>query len=224
MELVFLEAACGTPLTKSFDRKNDGSISKSSYPLVSYFTSHSEKVDSIDDFHAVIKKHSDVGDCLLKGQLDRPLFNERRAGHTNADTPTEWAALDNDGLDDLSPGDLMNLVGLGDIDYIVQYSASAGITGPVNRYHTFFLLEQPMLPAALKVIVKRWNLAIPDIGKHLRLTKTQCALRYPLDVSINQNDKLIYIAEPNIAGDVEVNLTEPRYNLVRGSKRRGTIS
>jgi hypothetical protein len=119
-KLHFLAAADGTQLTKRF-RISGEELTKESYPQVATFNSHEADVETIDDFYVALVAHANNGYCLLKGQLDRPLVDESRAGHTHSDEPTAWLVLDNDFLHDLEPQQLMNLLGLGDVDHIVQY-------------------------------------------------------------------------------------------------------
>ena len=107
--------------------------------------------------------------------------------------------LDNDNLHDLEPQALMDLLGLGDVDYIVQYSASAGIEPGKCGYHIFFLLDRPWSPADLKRVLRAWNLDHREIRQHFQLSRTNNSLRWPLDISVCQNDKLIYIAPPSPA-------------------------
>ncbi len=123
----FIEASRGTPLTKTFNLDQGGNIVKDSYPMVKNVTTHAEVIETIEDLFEAITNHSALGHCLLKGQLDQPLINESRAGHTDPEIPTEWMVLDNDYLPDLKPHELMELLGFGDVDYILQYSSSAGI-------------------------------------------------------------------------------------------------
>jgi len=195
IELNFLAASDDTPMTKRFTKDKDGNIVKHPYPMVKKFTSYSEEVNTIEEFSDAIKKHAKQGHCLLKGRLDRPIINESRAGHTNSNDPTNWMVLDNDGLD-LIPHELMILLGLDDIRYIVQYSASFGIVPGRSSYHIFILLKDAVQPSQLKLQLKYWNLNTPEISTHLSLTASGRALRWPLDVSVCQNDKLIFIAPP----------------------------
>ena len=122
----FLQAADGTRLTKSFRRTEKG-LEKDPYPQVYAFNSFEHEVETIEDFLVHLAAHAEHGHCLLKGKFDRQLKNESRAGHTNSDEPTDWLVLDNDNLHDLEPQQLMDLLGMGDVDHIIQYSASAGI-------------------------------------------------------------------------------------------------
>jgi hypothetical protein len=164
------------------------------------------------------------GHCLLKGRLDRALVNESRAGYTDADAPIHWLVLDNDGLRDLAPAALLALLGLADVDHIVQFSASAGIGPGKCGYHLFLLLDQAHRPADLKRMLKSWNLHIPALRAKLGLTRAGTALRWPLDIGVCQNDKLIYIAPPMLGPGVEDRLQGERIRLVTGTRRYATLA
>ncbi len=222
-QIHFLSAADGTGLTKRFDLQ-DGQLVKHPYPQVAAFTSHAVEVETVEDLFVQLMAHGDAGHCVLKGQLDRALKNESRADHTNSDTTTEWMVLDNDHLHDLEPQALMDLLGLGDVDHIVQYSASAGIVPGKMGYHIFFLLDRPWLPADLKLVLRAWNLDHPEIKQHFHLSRTYNSLRWPLDISVCQNDKLIYITPPTLGLGVDSTLEGERIRLVRGSRRAASLT
>ncbi len=120
INLQYLQASNGQPLTKSFTRNPDGSIEKSPYPRIKPFTSSEESIENTDELFESMQQHAATGHCLLKGQLDRPLVDESRAGHTTTYATTRWLVIDNDHLHQLSPSALMNLLGLAYVDYIVQ--------------------------------------------------------------------------------------------------------
>jgi hypothetical protein len=215
----FLQAADGTRLTKHFKLTEEGTLQKEPYPQVYAFNSDEVEAETIGDLFAQLVAHADHGQCLLKGKLDRPLKNESRAGHTNSDDATDWLVLDNDNLHDVEPQQLMDLLGLGDVDYIIQYSASAGIEPHKKGYHIFVLLDRPWSPADLKLRLRAWNLDVPQIREHFQLSRTNSSLRWPLDVSVCQNDKLIYIAPPSLGPGVQSTLEGDRIRLAQGSKR-----
>jgi len=202
IQLHFL--AANVPLTKTFSLDDNGIIVKSPYPMAKNFTSHQENVSTLSEFHDAVVKHAAQGHCLLKGQLDRPLVNESRAGHTSPNDKTNWVVFDVDGLP-LTPADFMRILGFDDTNYFVQYSASAGIirqqdegiiSPDLTRYHIFVLLDKPYNPKDLKEWLKNLNLTVPQLKKELTLTATGMSLKWPLDISVCQNDKLIYIAPP----------------------------
>lgn len=216
MQLYFLEAK--VPLTKSFARNADGSIDKSSYPLVGKFTSHEENVATTAEFFAALNKHAAANHCLLKGRLAKALADETRAGATNALDSTEFLVLDLDGVTgydnaeafirDVLPESFQKT------SYIVQHSASAGITGTGTRAHIFFLLAGPILPEHLKLWLTDVNLTHPRLSPQLQLSANATTLKFPLDRTVNQNDKLIYIAPPILGEGIEDPYPDNRIQLI----------
>lgn len=200
MKLVFLKA--DVPLTKSFTLKNK-TIETSSYPSVLNFTSHEVQVSNLTDFNAALRKHAALKHCLLKGEINRPLVDEPRAGSTDSSASTEWVCLDVDGVDVQTPEDFLQLIGITDVSYVVQYSASHGVKDQSLRCHIFMMLAKPMPAALLKQWLKDLNFNTPELNAALQLTKSNMALRWPLDITTCQNDKLLYIAPPIFNGNAK---------------------
>lgn len=203
MDLFFLSAK--VPLTKTFARSANGDIEKSPYPLIKKFTSHVETVSTPDEFFKAVQSQAAQGHCLLKGQLSKPLNDESRAGSTNPLDHTQWICFDLDNIKGVNDVDAFVFTMLPkafhDVDYILQYSASAGVTGDEGlRAHLFFMLDKPVSPELLKIYVTDLNFELPTLASQIELAANGVALRYPLDRTVNQNDKLIYIAPP-ILGD-----------------------
>lgn len=210
----FLEAADGTPLTKTFTKSND-SIQTQPYPFVRNFNSHRVDVSSLQDLYHHLVHHADMGHCLLKGQLDRELMNESRAAHTVASDLTSWVLLDldfDDGWYDIDEFLAhMNPDWIG-ASYIWQDSSSAGVLyEPGLRGHLFLMLSKPISPSILKAWLKERNLTDPRLNDRLKLTATGMSLRWPLDITTCQNDKLIYIAPPTLEGLEDPIETRIRY-------------
>jgi hypothetical protein len=198
-ELVFLSA--DVPLSKSFALQPDGSYDKTPYPRVANFTSAAEQVTTTLAMYDAIVAHADQGRCLLKGLVTKPLRDESRAGSTNATQPTDWVCLDIDGLDVASPDAFIAdhlPAEFHDVSHIVQYSASHGIDSQGLRAHVFFRLARSVAPDTLKLWLKKINL--DHFRSQIEPTASFVALRYPLDVTVGQNDKLIYIAPPTCEG------------------------
>jgi hypothetical protein len=194
--ISFLEAK--ERLTKSFSLDSDGNIVKSSYPNAFEFKSSTYTPKTIEEFHALILLKSQAGHCLLKGELQKELNFESRAGSTNSNTSTLWACLDPDRMQGVNcADDLMNMLGLGDVSYIEQLSSSSGFEKGYSA-HIFFLFDKEQAPTQLKLWLQHQNLTL--FRQELSLTKTNMALRYPLDITTCQNDKLIYIAPPTLVG------------------------
>lgn len=221
MQLTFLEAA--QPLTKTFTQTKTG-IVKTPYPMTWEFTSHQESISNLAQFETALKAHAVQGHCLLKGSIAKPLVKESRAGSTDSSSPTEWVCLDFDGLPIASVHTAMVTLGFKDISYIVQHSASADIDSPDLRAHVFLLLDKPTSAPLLKQWLINLNHAIPELRAAMSLTKTGCAIRWPLDVSACQNDKLIYIAPPVLRGVPDPFKSKPRISLVKKKNERFSIT
>lgn len=200
-------------LTKTFH--GNGTVEP--YPLVSKFTSITGGFETLDDWYALLTEAAKTGVCLLKGRLDRELANESRAGHTNPLTPTSELIIDYDADDGFDSRDSFLAAldpALENVSYIFQHSASAGIRSkPGLRGHYFILLNDPVPPDTIKQWCIKLNLAVPGLKSRLRLNADGITLRYPLDITVNQNDKLIYIAGPKFIDREPPNIQ--RWELVK---------
>jgi hypothetical protein len=216
MRLFFLEAWC--PLTKRFDMDDQGRLVKEPYPMVKKFTSHEVPVADMRGFYEALQTQATMNRCLLKGQLHKQLVDESRAGSTNPLDETEWMVIDIDGLTNFaSPEDFIAQVlpaPFADSSYIVQQSASAGFSGQGIRSHLFFRLATPVLPELLKNWITRLNLDHAQVRPQLGLSANAMTLTFPLDRTVNQNDKLIYIAPPICGEGVEDPLAGQRIRLI----------
>lgn len=193
MKLIFLSA--GLPLTKTYTTRPDGSIESSSYPHVYEFSSHEVSVSSLTQLKVALEAAAKRGECLLKGLVGRPLISESRAGATDSMKPTDWVCFDLDGATFPDTDAFMAAIGLGEIAYVRHYSASSGLK-PGLRAHIYVELASAVLPVVLKQFLLWKNLTVPELAKGLNLTRTNASLRYPLDITTCQNDKLLYIAPP----------------------------
>lgn len=205
MDVWFLEAA--VPVTKRIEMLPDGTIKKHPYPLVSEFTSHRVVINTLQDLAAAIDLCGQKGWTLIKGKLARELNQESRMGSTIAEQSSQWICFDLDGLE-MPPhrfaNDIeafMDMIGLGDVSYVVQWSASAGLPNSKGlRCHIFVLLNVEVPAQLLKDYLKHLNLDLPFLTGQLSLTASHVALKWPLDITACQNDKLIYIAPPTLQG------------------------
>lgn len=227
MDIVFLGA--NTPLTKTYSKSSSGEITKSPYPLVWEFTSYHEQCKNLAHMEQLLKTHAAAGHCVLKGTIARPLVNESRAGSTDTNSSTEWLVLDLDGLPDsidmqtgtrtvttpLTIDLFLGEMGLQDISYIVQWSASYGIENKKLRAHIFMLLDKPYAAPLIKQWLIQKNHEVPLLRESMTLTKTGNALSWALDVSACQNDKLIYIAPPTLRNIKDPMGKQPRIQLIK---------
>lgn len=224
MKLHFLEAP--VVLTKSYTKASDGSIKKTSYPRVYEVTSHDEDVSTLAEFEKALKYHSQKGRCLLKGYLNRDLVRESRAGSTDTNDSTEWVVFDLDGLQGMqTPETFLKAIGITDVSYVVQYSASYMIENNDLRAHVFMMLDKPYAAPLLKQWLTGMNHDIPLLAQNMGLTKTGNAISWPLDISACQNDKLIYIASPILNGGIKDPIAKgSRIQLVKKKKDKLSIS
>lgn len=197
LKITFLKAQI--PLTKTFQH-TAGGIEKTSYPNVYEVTSIEEEVTDMRELAKVLTKHAALGHCMVKGNLSRALVNESRAGTTDPNAVTKIICLDVDGSKAKTPDEFMKMIGMGDVSYTVQYSAGYKIVDNLLRCHIFIELEEEMVAPLLKQHLIALNFETPSLRADLSLTKTGNALRYTLDITTCQNDKLIYIADPKCIG------------------------
>lgn len=222
MKITFLEAE--VPLTKTFALEN-GQITKIGHPKMIDCTSHHYDVKDLSEFAVRLHWHAARGHCLLKGNTARELKMESRAGTTDPNAPTTWLCLDLDGLKHIrSVQEFMDSIGLGDVSYVVQYSASSGVLPDRGlSAHVFVLLDREHLPDALKQWLKHKNFSVPGLRAGVSLTRTGNALRWTLDVTTCQNDKLIYIAPPLLGVGVTDGFEGERIQLVQRVKPMATL-
>lgn len=195
MKVNFLSAKL--PLTKTLDAQGK---TLSSYPLIKNFTSHEHHIARLEDLVSSLAYFSKLGCCMLKGTLSRAIDNEPRAGLTSSLNPTKLFVLDYDA--DAVVGSVDELLyaihpALVETDHIIQWSASAGFSpGSALRCHVFFMLTEEVSPELLKNWVLDKNYRVPLLRDQLRLSANGMSLRHPLDQTVNQNDKLIFISPP----------------------------
>ena len=194
--LTFLQA--DRPLTKTYyaDGKSEP------YPLVSNFTSFMVEYQTIEELNQVLQIIAEDGSCVLKGHLTRELKNESRANTTDPSANTDLLVIDYDSDEGFaSIEDMLSEIDplLADTDYVFQHSASSGIKGASGlRGHVFVMLTEPVAPTVLKQWLKKVNLTSERFRKKAKLSRNAMSLCYALDITVNQNDKLIYVAPPKL--------------------------
>lgn len=210
-------------LTKSYSIENKKLI-VSTYPSVSRFTSTEHLISTPQDLFQVVQTASEDKSCLLKGNVSRPLVNESRKGSTSPLEATEWLCLDLDGIPSLTaPEAFLALLPkpFSTTSYVVQYSSSQGIKDSHLHCHLFMLLAAPVLPATLKSWLQHLNLTSFADALHLR--KNNNALAWVVDDTTCQNDKLLYMAAPEIGPGVKCSFTDERISLVKKKNAKLTF-
>lgn len=219
----FLSAS--KPLTKSFTLNPEHEIEKHAYPSVLNFTSHEATYHTLAELYTLITQHAALNHCLLKGKLSKELVNEPRAGSTLSNDKTKFAVIDLDRTLFKSPEEFMaSYAELKDLSYIVQYSASSGIykNDKTLSCHIFILLSKELEAPILKTWLQNLNLQNKTARDSMSLSRTGATLHYSVDITTCQNDKLIYIAPPNIASGIPCSLKDDeRIQLV--PKKHATL-
>lgn len=218
-KLTFLGAE-GIPLTKGFVMENEELVKKA-YPNVSNFTSYHEEVDTIEELFEVLKKHRDLGHCFLKGNTNRQLTNESRAGSTSASESSRLFVYDVDKISGLAnENSILEMAGAPSVDHIIQYSASMGIDpAPGASYHVFAFGDRRVMPGMLKLWFQDINLTNPILRSQISLTRTGNALHWPLDITVAQSDKIIYLADATLGPGVKDKFKGERIQLRKGKER-----
>ena len=213
MQVTFLEASNGQRLSKH----HSPTKGFTPYPHVKNVTSHEENIlldaTGISMLEQLIRRHADRGHCLLKGDLKRQLDNESRAGKTNRVAYNNHLVLDIDGVTlpghtnpktytDTDVSVLAKAVmrelppEVQDCSFIAQASASLGLKGDKVSLHIFILLSHAMPAKAMKLWLQSCNFESKLFSSQLELSSNGHSLKYPLDVSVADNSKLIFIAPP----------------------------
>lgn len=203
-EAFFL--AADKPIVKRYEiDPSTNQLVKHPYPFVYEVTSTGHTCQTLHDLHTHIQTHAAQGHCMVKGELGRDLVHESRKGTTDAEQPTEWICLDLDGINNYQSVDAFLMdIGAQDVDYILQWSSSMGIENKGGfRCHIFMQLDRPVAPQLLKNWLTDLNLSRSTLSNQLELTKTGNSLRWPLDITTCQNDKLLYIAPPIIGKGIQ---------------------
>ncbi len=231
MQTTFLEAANGQRLSKRHCPTNGFTP----YPHVKSVTSHEHQVP-LDEtglamLERLIRDHADLGHCLLKGNLKRPIENESRAGKTDRIGYSNLLVLDIDGItlpghtnpksyDAKIVATLAKTVmrelppAVQDCAFIAQASASLGLKGDKVSLHIFILLAQAMPAKAVKLWLQASNFESELFSSQLELSSNGHSLKYPLDISVADNSKLIFIAPPTFEDGTHNPFSTPAERIV----------
>ena len=229
MEIIFLKAK--QKLVKEITTEGT-----KPYPLAKNFTSEHHTIEpnqkGFNEFYELLQTHAAAGHALHKGDLKKKLKNESRALMTDRTAATQLLVLDLDGV--TFPGaktayntyDIQNIAEafvqylpqeFKDVSYIAQASASLGLKPNKISLHLFFLLGHTVQPRALKEWLRTLNYEIDFLADQLSLSANGQSISYPLDVSLADNSKLVYIGTPKFTG-VQDPVTGDRFvKIDRGS-------
>ena len=211
MDLTFIEAASGTPLVKKFTA--EGTVP---YPNIVNVNSHefklSNDITGLKQLYDLIQKNSLKGWALLRGPLTKELRNESRRGHSDRTATTRRVTLDFDnvvsGLSSLVLCDKSGvrqvaeqLLGklppeFANVSYVATASSSFGLQKNSISIHIELLLDSEVSPIELKRYLQFLNFENDWLKEQITLSSNALALCYPLDISVADNSKIIFIGTP----------------------------
>jgi hypothetical protein len=208
MQVTFLSAGNGLRLSKTFTPSGTNA-----YPLVKAMTSSDFTVSDLQELYPLIKSKAASGECLLKGNLKRPITEESRAGKTDRAKYNQLLILDIDGIElpswfftsQLTSQDIEKAAAqviselpqyLHNVSYIAHASSSFGVKQSAVSLHLFFMLSIPMPPATIKLWTKGLNFSSSTLINNLSLSVNGQSLKYPIDLSVADNSHICFIAPP----------------------------
>lgn len=87
---------------------------------------------------------------------------------------------------------------LKDYSYFLHVSSSMAVhRQDLISMHLEFVLDKPLAPESQKNWLRLMNLTTDQIKMHLQLSKSQATLLWPIDPTVADNTKLIFIAHPH---------------------------
>lgn len=222
MKVTFLRAANNRPFAKSITKKDTG-FKVDPYPNIKDMFSETVEVTSLTEYKEFLAHYAKDGWCQLKGNTKKPLKNESRQGSHDPIAPTQILVIDFDKLKGVTtPRQAMGLLGeeFNDVAFIFQPSASASYLDTSDSFsgHLFIFLEKPVHPGVIKNWLIQKNLENFTLNSQLQLTADGRSLRYKLDITTCQNDKLIFIAPPKCTGFTSKIDPDQYFQLFPGTK------
>ena len=187
------------------------------YPLIKRVSSFEHEVpltpEGLREKLALFQEHAESGHCLFIGQLSRPLANESRKGLGVKMAETNTLTLDIDGLhlpglnlkkpataDDLKAVSerLVSMLpeAFHDVSYVAHASAKMGMNVDEVRMHIDFWLDQKQQPSVRQTLLKHLNFFSDAFKTQIQLSASGTALKYPIDVCVGQNNRVLFIAHP----------------------------
>lgn len=165
-----------------------------------------------------IQTKASKGMAMLKGPLTCKLHNESRAGKCDTEARTQTIMFDIDGLEAYkysrtsTPYSRSNIKEMAeyfinllpaqfqDTSYIAHASSSMGRSPGKISMHIEFHLSKPIAPRVLRNYLTSLNFSIGDLEAGIGLSASGSALTFPLDTSLAENSRMIYIANPIFIG------------------------
>lgn len=205
MKLTFLRAGNGARFAKKITKLDDGDYEVDPYPNIFEMDSITHTASALGDMYDLLVDYAAKGWCLLKGNTKKQLINESRRGSHNPMETTYYLVLDLDKLKNITSHEqVIALLGpeFQNVSYIYQPSASAAYRPVTDSFsgHLIFRLAKAAHPGHIKAWLIHLNLTNPILRSQLSLTADARGMKYTLDITTCQNDKLIFISPPECVG------------------------
>ena len=227
--LTFLNS--GTALRKAYTESG-----VHSYPLSRLFTSNTHTVHDAWELKDVLIEEGLRGSALHTGQLTTPLINQPRKNAHDKWANTTLCILDIDKIqlpvlttDKLTSAHVRKYAQLivqelpicfQETSCVFQASNSFGINKDTISLHLFWLLNESIAPKMLKTMCEYLNQSIEFYREQISTNATAMALKYPIDIVVNDSGRLCYIAPPYFE-DEDANpfvSNDERYGVLAGTK------
>lgn len=211
MNLTFIEAASGTPLVKCFT-----AAQTVPYPNVVLVNSHEYHIQELQEFYELLQKIAPKGWAMLRGHFTKELRNESRRGQHDKSGLTRRITLDFDNVSTSISGmakcdsEGVRLAAeqcmaklpaeFTDCSYVATASSSFGTREDSVSLHVELLLDAEVSPVELKRYLQHLNFETGWLKDQITLSSNALALRWPLDVSVADNSKIIFIGTPVFDG------------------------
>jgi hypothetical protein len=192
-------------------------------PLAKTISSYTKDYSTIEEFHEAIVEAAEAGHAMFSGSFKHDLRSESRSGKFVQGIERDWICLDLDGMQADSIEEVIaNIPEFKNTSYVVQYSNSHGLTKPGMNAHVWFLLDTPLHQDNAMYWLQSINYMDAFSGG-LGISATATSLSYPIDITLAQESRLIYIAPPIITEDsgyIDPFADVPRIQLVRKRHER----
>lgn len=212
MKVTYLKATDGRRLVKRITPKGK----YVTYPQVKNFDSWQKDYATLNEYYQDLEAYIDKGYCQLKGQFHNDLNGESREKKTIVDGLTDRIVLDFDKIKRRLPlpptfdkkdveavaSDLLTNLPqeFQRCSFIARASSSYGTDPEYVSIHIEMRLNTPVPPKTLKLLLKQLNLQQGFMRDNLELSNNWLCLKYPLDICLADNARLLLVSAPEFQG------------------------
>ena len=190
-----------TPLCKTW---NPQSKTFNTYPTnVAKVTTANHSVSSPEELVDLLNKAATLNAAITLGQPKKKLNNERRKGQYDKFKPLSLFALDVDKIPmtletflRLLPEDLQRTRAVWQPSASLHISPDPSSPDYQLAGHLFYLLSNPVEASTMQMFIQNICLSVPQLTSQITLSPSKLFLSWPVDQSIYQPSRLLYITPP----------------------------